>query len=326
MSVKFSVFFMGSSEICLPVLDLLRTHPLIHLKLIITPKANPAGRGLKPKNPATADYALEHKLDLLQTDDINQEQEFKQKFSKKVDLIIVFAFSHFIKKEVRQLARIGIYNIHTSLLPQYRGAAPIHYALLEGDKETGITIQEVAAQMDAGNIYVQAKLTIFPYENFGLLFARLKHAAVEALNQFLDLAFLSHQNSKPMPFTVQNHQAVSFAPLIKKDQGLIDFTSDSPDKIINKIRALGQNVGAYCFLQKKRLKIYQAVQIKLANKLKAGEIFFSSENLYFGTNQNYVAIQVYELQLEGKNRQLTVDFLKGQKEIPLFANQEKELP
>ena len=154
---KLNVVFCGTPEFSLPTLSLLHIHPRVHLMHVISMPDRPAGRGQHIKSPPVIEYAKKHQLAFTQTENINKEENLINNLSGKVDLIIVLAFAQFLGKSWLNLPHLGCFNIHTSLLPRYRGAAPIQYALLNGDTETGVSIQKMVSKMDAGDIVAEKK-------------------------------------------------------------------------------------------------------------------------------------------------------------------------
>ena len=164
-SPKLNVVFCGTPEFSIPALTLLHYHPRINLIHLISMPDRPAGRGQLLKSPPIIDYAKKHDLAFTQTINLNHEATLLKSLQGKVDLVIVLAFAQFLGKQWLALPTLGCFNIHTSLLPKYRGAAPIQYALLNGETETGVSIQKMVSKMDAGNIVLEKILPIYDYDN-----------------------------------------------------------------------------------------------------------------------------------------------------------------
>ena len=251
---KFKVAFCGTPDFAVAALDMLANHPHIELLHVISMPDRPAGRGMELKSPEVIEYAKTKKIKFFQTENINKETDFlKQLKSENLDFIVVLAFAQFLGSEMLNIATLGCFNIHTSILPKYRGAAPIQYALLHGDTETGVSIQKMVKKMDAGDLVHFQTLSIAPTENGAQLYTRLKYQAALALNDLVKKII-----DNKITYTAQDESKVSFAPTLKKEDGLLKFSTKSASEILNLIRALDPWPGTYCFLNGKRLKVLLA--------------------------------------------------------------------
>src|SRR5690606_6513473 len=191
----------------------------------------------------------------------NKEEEFlAQLESMKLDGMVVLAFAQFLGSRLLNMSRLGCFNIHTSILPKYRGAAPIQYALLNGDKKTGVSIQKMVKKMDAGDLVWSDEVDISENETGGMLYTRLKFQAALSLSNFLN-------NIDSLTFTPQREEDVSFAPTLKKEDGFLDFENKSFQQIFNQIRALKPWPGSFCFLNSKRLKVFEISKLQIPRKL-----------------------------------------------------------
>lgn len=315
-SPKFKVIFCGTPEFALPCLTLLHQHPLIEIKAVITMPDRPAGRGQLIKSPPVAEFAKKHQLNLIQTENLNHEQELLSTFENQIDLIIVLAFAQFLNKKWLSLPKHGCFNIHTSLLPKYRGAAPIQYALLNGDLKTGVSIQKMVSKMDAGNIVHEMEIPIRPFENTASLQTKLQFAAAQALENFL---ILFSQNK--LVEKVQDETLVSFAPEISKELGHIHFHLEARNTIFNKLRGLSPWPGLYFFINNKRIKIYD-LEIPTPENLfsiNAGEIKAIHQQLIVGCLDG--PLRITSLQLEGKEKTSDQQFICGIKETLTITSQ-----
>ena len=184
---KINIILMANPDIAIPCLEFIKNHSKLNLTQVITAKAKPFGRKKELKDPDIAQYAKNHQIKLLQTDNINKEKDWIEE-SKSLNpfLILVFAYGQFLKEEILELPQLGIFNIHTSLLPELRGAAPIQHALLHGKKITGISIQKMVKKMDAGDIFYDEEIPIYPYEKHEDLYLKLKYMAPLVFARFLD--------------------------------------------------------------------------------------------------------------------------------------------
>src|SRR5690606_7773598 len=202
-------------------LDAIANHPNIKIEYVISQPDRPAGRGQKLKSPEVIEKARELGLETFQTENLNREDEFLTKLeSNPPDLFIVFAFAQFLGKRVLNLSKLGCFNIHTSLLPRHRGAAPIHYGIWCGDEVGGVSIQRMVKKMDAGDICHSIETKIGERETTPELYARLKDLAAKASAEFL-----SKTLGNELVFTPQDESLVTFAPTIKKEDGLINPTN-----------------------------------------------------------------------------------------------------
>jgi len=297
---KLKTIFLGTPDFALPSLEMLFNHPLIDLKYVITMPDRKSGRGQQLHSPPVALYAKENKISLIQTDCINQEKEILQKFlEEKIDLAIVLAFSQFLSEEFLNIPKLGCFNIHTSLLPKYRGAAPIQYALLNGDHMTGVSIFKIVKKMDAGEVALLQSVSIAENETFADLYSKLKFQSALSLNTFIRQIHDGNLKLRP-----QDETSVSFAPTLKKEDGFIDFKNHSQTKIINKVRALIPWPGCYFFINEHR---YKLLEIEPHNKnLDPGNIYTDMGELLIGCADNK-SLRLKSLQREGKN--ITSDLL-----------------
>lgn len=300
---KFNVVFCGTPDFSVPTLELLSTHPLINIKYVITMPDRPAGRGQNLQSPPVAEFAKAHKLPLFQTENINKEADFLAKLeNENIDFFVVLAFAQFLGNKILNMPKLGCFNIHTSVLPRFRGAAPIQYALLNGDKETGVSIQKMVKKMDAGDLAISHPVPIFEYENGGLLYTRLKFQAA------LSCADLIEDISKDkVTYTQQDESFVTFAPTLKKEDGLLNFKEQTFEEITNRLRALDPWPGCYCFLGKKRLKVFEIE--KHHSTLIPGKTEVVYNQILVGAKD--CTIRLKFIQLEGKKACLDSDLLNG---------------
>lgn len=312
---KLNIVFLGTPDFSVPTLEALLNHPKVNLVAVITMPDRPAGRGQKLTSPPVAQFAKDKNIPLFQTENINKEISYLNELkSKNIDLFIVLAFAQFLKKEVLNLPKIGCFNIHTSLLPKYRGAAPIQYALLNGDEVTGVCIQKMVPQMDAGDLVYSQEVKIDPRENSGQLFERLKLLAAEGINVFLDKVL-----SNNITYKKQDPSGVSFAPTIKKEDGHLKFREKTCEEIINQIRAFNPWPSAFCFLDGKRMKVNSAEKVQDWPKpLTPGTIDISNNQLMIGCKKGI--LRLLEVQLEGKNPCSGAELINGIKNKPLLVS------
>jgi methionyl-tRNA formyltransferase len=300
---KFRVAFCGTPDFSVPTLDLLSNHPQIELVKVISMPDRPAGRGMELKSPEVIEFAKNKKIPFFQTENINRDPIMMSELkSLDLDFVVVLAFAQFLGNEMLNIGKLGCFNIHTSILPKYRGAAPIQYALMNGDIETGVSIQKMVKKMDAGDLVHFHTVDISPTENGGQLYTRLKFQAALAMN---DLITKLVKNE--VTYSIQDESKVSFAPTLKKEDGLLHFHEKTTAQILNLIRALDPWPGTYCFLNGKRLKVLAAE--KYHAKLSAGKSQNDMGSLVVGCLDG--SLRLTEVQLEGKKACSDRELLNG---------------
>jgi methionyl-tRNA formyltransferase len=300
---KLRVAYCGTPDFSVPALDLLANHPHIELCYVISMPDRPAGRGMELKSPEVIEYAKEKKILYFQTENINKEPAFLEELKKAdLDFVVVLAFAQFLGPDMLTMGKLGCFNIHTSILPKYRGAAPIQYALWNGDTETGVSIQKMVKKMDAGDLVHFHTVPISPTENGGLLYTRLKYQAALAMNDFITKIL----NNK-VTYVPQDESKVSFAPTLKKEDGLLLFEKKTCLEILNLIRALDPWPGTYCFLNGKRLKVLIAEPYH--SKIAPGKAKNDMGSLIVGCIDG--TLRLNEVQLEGKKASSDRELLNG---------------
>ncbi len=300
---KLRTLFCGTPDFSVPTLDLLAHHPSIELVGLVTMPDRPAGRGQELKSPEVVTFARTQKIPVFQSENINRESDTLRRWEQDgIDLIIVLAFAQFLGERMLNLPRLGCFNIHTSLLPKYRGAAPIQYALWSGDMETGVSIQRMVKKMDAGDIVHEHGIRILPDENGGLLTTRLKFQAALACADFLQ-ALLEDRLSP----RAQDESKATFAPTLSKADGFLSFATQSAEQIINRVRAMDPWPGTYCFVDGKRLKVLQVE--KSEHHFAPGKISNYQGEIHVGCSSG--ALRLALVQLEGKKVTTDKELLNG---------------
>jgi methionyl-tRNA formyltransferase len=248
---KPRILFMGTPEFAVPSLSLLweRNYPIIG---VVTQPDRPQGRGrIMQPSPVKA-LALTHQLPIFQPERV-RDSVFLQTFRELApDFVALAAFGQILPQEIIDLPRRGCLNIHPSLLPKYRGAAPINWAIIQGEKKTGVSIMQLSAGLDAGDIVLQEETTIGADETFDRLHDRLARRGAELLVEAMEMIM----NGKALR-TAQDGSAATYAPRLKKEDGLIRWDQDA-DSIVNLIRGLSSSPGAYTFLDGRKMKVFFA--------------------------------------------------------------------
>lgn len=244
------VVFMGSPDFALPVLESLAEQ--YDVVGVITQPDRPAGRGRVLTPPPVKQLAIELQLPVIQPRRLREPEAMDTLRSWQPDLIVVAAFGQILRLDVLSLPPFGCVNVHASLLPRWRGAAPIQAAILNGDDKTGITIMLMDPGVDTGPILSQRAIPISPEETAGSLAPRLARLGADLLIETLSV-YLSGQ-LQPQP---QDEALASYAPMLKKEDGLLDFSQPAAHLAL-KVRAFNPWPGAYTIWQGETLKIHQA--------------------------------------------------------------------
>jgi len=245
------IIFMGTAEFGLPVLERLIDNRKNIIKVITQPD-RPQGRGKKILPSPIKKVALEKGIEVFQPEKVNEENSIKKIKEFNPDPILVVAYGQILSRKILDLPRLGCINIHASLLPKYRGAAPINRAIINGEKETGITYIWMSEKVDAGDILYQKKTVILADETFGELKERLAKLSGETVEEFLEK--IERGELKRIP---QDDRLATYAQKMEKEEGEIIWENKG-EKIYNLIRGTTPYPGAFTFYKGKRLKITRA--------------------------------------------------------------------
>lgn len=299
-----SVIFMGTPEFSVPVLEGL-IEAGYEIRAVVTQPDKKVGRKQKiAKTPAKI-AAEKHDLPVLQPVKLSGSEEINQLIDMHADLIVTAAYGQFLPTKFLKSVNIAAVNVHGSLLPKYRGGAPIQYSLINGDKETGITIMEMVKKMDAGDIYAQEAIKIEPEDNAGTLFSKLS-----ILGRDLLLKTLPSIIDGSVKKTPQDPDKVVFSPNITKEQERlsIDMTAEQAN---NMIRALNPDPGAYLMINGQRFKVWEAEVASDSSSLEAGTVVANKGRFAISFADNTV-LNLLEVQPSGKKRMNIKNFLNGQ--------------
>ena len=293
--------FMGNPEFAIPTLESIQKsrHELL---AIVSNPPKPIGRGRLLKSTPVGQYAKDNKITLIEPDDLNGTEFKQQLINLDADLFVVVAY-RILPKGILEIPTHGSINLHASLLPKYRGAAPIQWALMNGDISTGVTIFQIDKKMDTGDILFQKQIEILKDDNMLTLGNRLcKYGAGFIVDIINKIEKGSVQRIK------QNQESVSFAPKINKKMLIINWNWDSK-KIHNWVRGLSPYPGMYTLLNGKSMRIYKTI-VKNSSICKPGEIVEVNQDcILVGTGKNLIGL--LEIQLEGKKRLKVEEFIKG---------------
>lgn len=305
------VIFMGTAELSCDSLRALTESPVGQVVAVVTQPDRPKGRDLKLQPSPVKVLALQAKLPVLQPERARAEAFLRALSDLQPDLIVVAAYGQILPQSLLDLPRFGCLNVHTSLLPKYRGAAPIQWAILNGDSETGITIMKMDAGLDTGDILAQVTTPIHPDDNSETLHDRLARLGAELL-----LKTIPEYVAGRIPPLPQAAEGVSYASKIKKKDGHIDWTQ--PARVVwNRVRGLVPWPGAFTYLpsqpQPHLLKIWQAEVVERSGS--AGEILQADKTgIVIGCGRD--ALRVMALQRESGRRLPAQEFLAGHPLLP----------
>lgn len=300
---------MGTPEFAVAPLDAL-VKAGVNVVGVITAPDKPAGRGMQLQQSAVKKYALEQGLNILQPEKLRNPQFLEDLKALRADLQVVVAF-RMLPEVVWNMPRLGTINLHASLLPQYRGAAPINWAVINGEKETGLTTFKLQHEIDTGNILLQQALPIGDNETAGELHDRMKEAGAALVVGTVEGLGAGTLKETPQAALANGNEQLKTAPKIFTETCRIDWSRPA-DVIFNLIRGLSPYPAAFTYLDGKLLKIFKADKKLSAPALAAGEYETDGKTyLRFAAADGY--INVIELQLEGKKRMKVEDFLRGYK-------------
>ena len=298
------IVFLGTPDFAVPVLKAI--HGSKHeILAVVTQPDRPFGRKAIITPCAVKTCALNLGLKVLSYEKIRNEGVEDLK-ALCPDIMVTCAFGQILSQEILDIAKYGVINVHASLLPKYRGSAPIQYSVINGDRETGVTIMQTGLGVDTGDILLQSKLEILPDETAGELFDRLSILGSKIIVEALDKIEKGEIN--PIP---QDERLATHVKMLKKEDGLIDFTKPALD-IKNLVRGLNPWPIAYTKYEGKTLKIYNVSIIETLGN--AGEVISVDGGITVATGRGSIVIN--ELQLEGGKKMSAKEFLLGRK-IPV---------
>ena len=307
MAQSLNFIFCGTPRFAVPALEkLAAAGHRIHL--VVTQPDRPKGRGLELVASPVKESALKLDLPIAQPERIKTNEEFRAQLATiKPDAIIVVGYGRIIPQWMLDLPPLGNINLHASLLPKYRGAAPIQWAIANGETVTGNTTMRIDAGLDTGDILLQQELAIEPEETSETLAPRLAAVGADLLVE--TLRGLEAGTIQPRP---QDNAQSSLAPILKKEDGLADF-SQPASAIANRIRGFQPWPGVYTRFRGKNLQILKANVV--ADSVPIAELSALAGRLLVGCGQN-TALEILELQLEGKKRTNARDFIQGYRVSP----------
>jgi len=292
--------FIGAGEIGVPTLQALlkSEHEVVG---VVTQSDKPVGRAQLVEPPAIKKAVAATKIPVLQPARIKDRQAIEKIRVLKSDVIVVMAYGQILARDVLEVPKTACLNLHASLLPRWRGAAPIQAAIAAGDRKTGITVMFMDEGLDTGDILLQRSVEILPSDTGGSLRDRLAKVAPEPLLESLELLAKGRA-----PRTPQDNSFATYAPKLKREDGRIDW-SEPAEAIERRIRAFDPWPGVFMKFDERNLKIFSAVIVALRGT--PGEILRSDKELVIAAGED--ALSLGEVQLEGKRRMTATEFLRG---------------
>ncbi|GEJ55801.1 methionyl-tRNA formyltransferase [Anaeromyxobacter diazotrophicus] len=302
------IAFLGTPEFAVAPLDGVARagHEVV---CVVAQPDRPAGRGQELREPATKVWARAHGIPVLQPEKVRDGRLARELAALRPDVLVVVAYGRILGEDLLTLAPLGAVNVHASLLPRWRGAAPIQWALAEGDRETGVTVMRMDVGLDTGDILLQRALTVAPGETSAALHDRLSALGAAALVEALPL--LAEGRLVPVR---QDGARATHARILEKEDGRLDFALPAA-RLAQRVRAFTPWPGAFTSLGGKLLKVHAARPLPEGAGLAPGEARAAAGGIAVGCGEGS-ALLLEEVQLEGKRRAAAAEFVKGQ---PLAA-------
>jgi len=302
MIQSLNLVFCGTPHFAVPTLDRL-VEAGFHVRLVVTQPDRPKGRGLELVSSPIKRRASQLQLPITQPEAIKNNDRLRtQLLDLRPDAIIVVGYGRIIPQWMLDLPPYGNINLHASLLPKYRGAAPIQWAIARGETVTGVTTMKLNTGLDTGDILLQREISIAPDDTAETLAPRLAEVGAE-----LTVETLRGLQAGSVHPRQQDHTEATLAPILKKEDGLIDF-SHPASEILNRMRGFQPWPGAYTKFRGKNLQIWKAAAA--ARVLPTSELRAEGDHLLVGCG-NGTAIELLEIQVEGKKRTSAPDFIRG---------------
>ncbi|MBF7018907.1 methionyl-tRNA formyltransferase [Staphylococcus sp. 18_1_E_LY] len=297
-----NIIFMGTPDFSTTVLEMLiAEHNVI---AVVTQPDRPVGRKKKMTPPPVKEIAVKHGLPVYQPEKLTQSEELDQLIALDSDLIVTAAFGQLLPESLLEAPKLGAINVHASLLPKYRGGAPIHQAIIDGETQTGITIMYMAKKLDAGDIIAQRAIDIEKEDDVGTMHDRLSFLGADLLKETLPAIINGTNDRQP-----QDDSKATFASNISRDDEKIDWQKPA-EVIYNHIRGLSPWPVAYTIMDDANMKLY-AAHIVSNKDGKPGEIIETTKKAIIVGTGSQDAIALTDIQVAGKKRMLAANYLSG---------------
>jgi methionyl-tRNA formyltransferase len=304
------IIFFGSDPFSIKALEACLHSAGIELTLVITTPAKKKGRGLKLEPSEVFDYCRAKTLPVVEYPTLRDPEVAQKLIALRPDIFVVASYGKLIPGNLLDIPKYRL-NVHPSLLPKYRGAAPIHWPILNGDRETGVSIIDIAEKLDAGDIYYQEKIAIDPRANAATLSSELARFSYGVLKKVL----AQLQNGQ-LHGTPQDESEATLAPQLSKKDGELSFVNMTAEEIDRKVRGLQPWPGAFCFLKEERLAILETDLPGLDTNEKPGTIVTLEKKSGMTVATKKGALAVLRVKPEGKKEMPAADFANGRRLRP----------
>ncbi|WP_058485312.1 methionyl-tRNA formyltransferase [Defluviitalea phaphyphila] len=299
------VVFMGTPDFAVPSLQKLIDEKY-DIAAVITQPDRPKGRGKKMMPPPVKVLALKYNIPVFQPEKVKNPEFIEKLRSIAPDLIIVIAFGQILPKEILDMPKFGCINVHGSLLPKYRGAAPIQWAIINGEKVTGVTTMFMDEGMDTGDIILKRELPIEEDDTAGDIHDKMSILGAELLKETLDNLIRGNIRREK-----QNDKEATYAPMLKKEMGLINW-GETSEKIINLVRGLSPWPSAYTFYKDQMIKIWKVQNYNKNYKDNSiGEIVEVIKNKGIVVKTGDGSVLITEIQAQNGRRMTVEEYLRG---------------
>lgn len=300
------IVFMGTPDFAVPTLQML-INEQYNIKAVVTQPDRPKGRGNKLAAPPVKQLAQEYNIPVLQPEKIRHDEEFLQQLKEIApDLIVVVAFGQILPESILEIPSLGCVNIHGSLLPKYRGSAPIQHSILNGEEITGVTIMYLDVGMDTGDMITKTEMVVLPGETAGSLHDRMMHVGADTLRiampGILDKSYTAEK---------QNEEEATYAPMLDKQMGLIEW-NQSGRSIECIVRGLNPWPTAYTYHEDKLLKIWEVEAVKYDDQSRMpGQVVDMIADAGVLVKTQDGALLIKEIQAQGGKRMKMSDYMRG---------------
>lgn len=299
-----NIVFMGTPDFAIPCLEMIISEGYV-LKAVVTQPDKPKGRGKKILPPPIKRIAVKRGINLLQPDKV-KTKKFKEKISKLCpDLIVTVAYGKILPRRILDIPKLGCINVHASLLPEYRGAAPIHWSIINGESETGITTMLMDEGMDTGDILLREKIKIDNDMTAGMLHDKLSVLGARVLKE--TIKGWTKNSISPIK---QNDVEATYAPMIDKNTGNIKW-NDYAKNVHNHVRGTNPWPGAFTYYMKNRMKIWKTEVIENESENKFPGEILSVDNNGIIAACSKGTIKIFEIQFENRKKMNVEDYIHG---------------
>lgn len=309
MASEVRIVFMGTPDFSVPSLQTLVAEGY-RVVGVVTQPDRPRGRKQELTPPPVKEAAMELGLPVFQPDRLRNPENVRQLLEWKPDLIITAAYGQILPREILESPRYGCINVHASLLPKYRGGAPIHHALIQGERETGVTIMYMVEALDAGDLLASRSIPIKEEDDVGTLHDKLAQLGAQLLIETVPA--LLEGKVQPVP---QDDNRATYAPNIRREDERIDWNR-SAQELVNQIRGLRPWPVAFTLWKGKPLKIWKAEPVSVRESAAPGTVLSQAEEGVIVATGEGGALRIQELQPAGKRRMTAEEFFRGRQMKP----------